>query len=194
MTVTLDEIRQVRTEADCLFSGAEVEIALDHMAVAIEARYRDGNPLVMCVMNGGLIMTGCLLLRLDFPLEQGYLHATRYRGGTRGGELHWQVVPEHEFTARQVLIVDDILDEGYTLAAIVEYCRAAGAQSVATAVLVEKRHDRKHGIRADYVGLQAPDRYLFGYGMDYKGYLRNARGIFAVKKLLHQYSVGRPQI
>jgi hypoxanthine phosphoribosyltransferase len=179
----LDEIRQVRTEADCLFSSAEVETALDRMATAIEARYRDSNPLVLCVMNGGLIVTGCLLLRLDFPLEQGYLHATRYRGKIRGSELHWLVAPEHELTARQVLIVDDILDEGYTLAAIVEYCRVAGAQSVATAVLAEKRYDRKHRIRADYVGLQTPDRYLFGYGMDYKGYLRNARGIFAVRGL-----------
>jgi hypoxanthine phosphoribosyltransferase len=183
MELTPAQIRQVRDEADCLFNAAEVDAALDSMAEAITHRHRDNNPLVVCVMNGGLIVTGNLLLRLDFPLEQDYLHATRYRGNTTGGELNWVAEPQHPLAGRHVLVVDDILDEGYTLAAIVEHCRAAGAASVESVVLVEKLHDRKHGIEADYVGLQVADRYVFGYGMDYKGFLRNARGIFAVKGL-----------
>lgn len=181
MTVSLEHIKQVRDEADCLFDMTQVETALDRMAADITGKYQDGNPLVICIMNGGLITTGKLLLRLAFPLEQDYMHVTRYRGQTSGGELHWAVKPEHSLQGRNVLLVDDILDEGHTLAAIVEHCRQAGAQSVASVVLVEKLHDRKHGIQADYVGLQTEDRYLFGYGMDYKGYLRNAPGIFAVK-------------
>ena len=181
MSVSLEEVRQVRAEADCLFSAAEVEAALDRLAAAITAKHRDNNPLILCVMNGGLITTGCLLLRLDFPLEHDYLHATRYRGATSGGELHWKAEPGIPLQERHVIVIDDILDEGYTLAAIVEHCRAQGARSVESVVLVEKRHGRKHGIQADYVGLQAEDRYLFGYGMDYKGYWRNAAGIFAVK-------------
>lgn len=179
--VTLEHIRQVRKEADCLFSSDQTEAALDGLAEKITVRHSETNPLIICVMNGGLIVAGCLLSRLDFPLEQDYLHATRYRGETRGGELNWVVEPQHTLKDRHVLIVDDILDEGYTLAAIAEYSRNAGAKSVETVVLVEKMHDRKHGIKADYVGLQAEDRYLFGYGMDYRGYLRNAPGIFAVK-------------
>jgi hypoxanthine phosphoribosyltransferase len=181
MTVSLEEVRRVRAEADCLYSAAEVEAALDRLADAISARHGDNNPLILCVMNGGLITTGSLLLRLDFPLEHDYLHASRYRGATRGGELNWQAEPGISLQDRYVIVVDDILDEGYTLAAIVEHCRAQGARSVESVVLVEKLHDRKQGIQADYVGLQTEDRYLFGYGMDYKGYWRNAAGIFAVK-------------
>ncbi len=181
MTVSLEHIKQVRAEADCLFSAEAVEASLDKMAEAITAKYSEKTPLILCVMNGGLIVTGCVLQRLDFPLEQDYLHATRYRGKTRGGELHWVAEPQHSLKGRHVLVVDDILDEGHTLANIVEHCREAGAQTVETVVLVEKLHDRKHGIKADYIGIQVEDRYLFGYGMDYKGYLRNAPGIFAVR-------------
>jgi hypoxanthine phosphoribosyltransferase len=181
LNIPLDHIKQVRAEAECIFTAEQTDAALERLAEENTARHRDNNPLVICVMNGGLIVAGCLLSRLDFPLEQDYLHATRYQGDTQGGELSWIVEPQLSLKGRQVLIVDDILDEGFTLAAIVEYCEKAGASSVVTVVLVEKKHNRKQGIHADYVGLKTQDRYLFGYGMDYKGYLRNAPGIFAVK-------------
>ena len=179
----LAEVRRVRAEADCLYTAAEVEQALDRLAAAITAQYQDRNPLLLCVMNGGLMTAAGLLQRLDFPLQSDYLHATRYRGETRGGELHWLRESSHPLAGRAVIVVDDILDEGYTLAAIVEHCQAQAADSVASVTLVEKLHTRKHGIKADYVGLQVEDRYVFGYGMDYKDYLRNAPGIFAVKGL-----------
>lgn len=181
MSVTQEHIQQVYDEADCLFSAEQVTAALDDIAKRITTKHHNNNPLVLCVMNGGLIVTGELLLRLNFPLEQDYLHATRYRGETQGGELEWLAEPKHSLKDRHVLVVDDILDEGYTLAAIVKYCQQAGAHNVETVALVEKLHDRKQGIKADYIGLEVEDRYLFGYGMDYKGYLRNAAGIFAVK-------------
>ena len=181
MTDMLDHIKQVRAEADCLVSIEQAEIALDKLALQITARHKNNNPLIVCVMNGGLIVTGCLMSRLDFPLEQDYIHVTRYRGETRGGELTWIVKPQNSIKNRHVLIVDDILDEGFTLAAIVEYCHLHGVASVETLVLVEKKHTRKQGLRADYIGLELEDRYLFGYGMDYRGFLRNAPGIFAVK-------------
>lgn len=180
-SASLDHIRQVRSEAECLYTNEQVEAALDKVAEAIKVKHQDNNPLILCVMNGGLIVTGYLLLRLDFPLQQDYLHATRYRGEIQGGDLNWIAEPGHSLEGRHVIVVDDILDEGYTLAAIVEHCNQAGAKSVETVVLVEKLHDRKQGIKADYVGLQTEDRYLFGYGMDYRDFLRNAPGIFAVK-------------
>jgi len=181
MTISQKHIQQVRAEADCLFTAEQVAVVLDNMAEKISAQHSDNNLLVLCVMNGGLIVTSELLLRLNFPLEQDYLHATRYQGKLQSGELKWLAEPRSSLKNRHVLVIDDILDEGHTLAAIVAHCQQAGARSVETAVLVEKCHDRKQGIKADYTGLEVEDRYLFGYGMDYKGYLRNAAGIFAVK-------------
>lgn len=182
---SLTHMRDVMDNADCLIAQSEVERALDRMADAITRDLGDRSPVFYCVMNGGLITTGHLLPRLGFPLEVDYLHATRYRGGIRGGELFWRVSPEIPMAGRDVVIVDDILDEGATLAAILDYCRQAGAASISTAVLVDKQHDRKAlpGLRADYCGLEVADRYVFGFGMDYKGYWRNAPGIYAPKGL-----------
>ncbi len=153
---------------------------MDRMAAEITERLSEADPIVLSVMNGGLVVAGQLLTRLDFPLRSDYVHATRYRNGTSGGSLHWLRPPEELLDGKDVLVLDDILDEGVTLAAIVEGCRNQGARSVLSAVLVEKLHGRTNGFKADFVGLQAEDRYLFGYGMDYKGYLRNAAGIYAV--------------
>lgn len=183
MTDNLQHIRQIMDEADCLHDQEEVEACIGRVAREITAALHDRNPVVFCVMNGGLIFSGQLLTRLNFPLEQSYLHATRYRNQTRGGDLFWKAKPEVSFIDRDVLIVDDILDEGHTLMAIIDFCRHAGARSVYTAVLLDKQHGRKAdpAFKADFVGIECADRYVFGYGMDYKGYWRNAPGIYAVK-------------
>ena len=180
MSADLAHIRQVMAEADCLFTEAQVEAAIEQVGAAICAELAERNPVVFCVMNGGLIFAGKLLTKLNFPLELSYLHATRYRSETTGGELFWKAKPEISFIDREVLIIDDILDEGYTLEAIIRYCHQQSPASVRAAVLVRKDHDG--GVRppVDYIGLTVPDRYVFGYGMDYKGYWRNAPGIYAV--------------
>lgn len=183
MSADLEHIRQVMREADCLHSEADVEAAIARVGAQISADLADSNPVVFCVMNGGLIFAGKLLTHLQFPLEASYLHATRYRNQTSGGDLFWKAKPEVSFIDRDVLIIDDILDEGHTLSAIIDFCKHAGAKAVYTAVLVDKEHDRKASaeLKADYCGLSCVDRYVFGYGMDYKGYWRNAAGIYAVK-------------
>ncbi len=181
MTVTVGEVREVLARAECLHDRRAVEAALDRMAAGITARLAEANPLVLCVMLGGLLPAAKLLERLRFPLQYDYLHATRYRGGTRGGELYWLTRPSFALRERNVLIVDDILDEGATLKAIVDYCRAEGAAKVLSAVLVTKLHDRRDPeVRVDFSGLEVPDRYVFGCGMDYQGYLRNVDGIYAL--------------
>lgn len=167
--------------AERLHDDRAVELALERMAAEITRDLAESVPLVLCVMIGGLIPTGRLLPKLGFPLEVDYLHATRYRGGTRGGELVWIARPRTPLAGREVLVVDDILDEGYTLRGIIDDCLSQGATRVRVAALVEKQHDRcLPEVTADYVGLQVDDRYVFGSGMDYHDMLRNAPGIYAV--------------
>jgi hypoxanthine phosphoribosyltransferase len=131
-------------------------------------------------MNGGFVPGARLVTRLEFPLWIDYIHATRYREKTTGADLRWLKRPGLPLNGRSVLVVDDILDEGITLAEIVEFCKNEGAKEVRSAVLCRKIHDRSNGFMADYIGLDVEDRYVFGYGMDYKGYLRNVPGIYAV--------------
>ena len=185
MPKDLEEIKRAMDEADCLADDPTVEAALDRMAEAITARLADRNPLVYAVMNGGLILAGRILPRLPFPLEVAYLHATRYGHALQGTLLDWRVRPTQDLRGRTVLVLDDILDEGHTLKAIIEHLKDEGAAEVLSAVLVHKLHDRKAypGMRADFSGLDIADRFLFGCGMDYKGYWRNAPGIYAVKGL-----------
>lgn len=182
---SVDDIRRVRAEADCLATAAEVAQAYDRMAAAITHRLQAANPIIYAVMNGGLIPAGQLLPRLEFPLETAYLHATRYGHAATGGGLDWRVRPSASPAGRSALVIDDILDEGHTLAAICAELHAAGAIEVLTAVLVHKCHDRKASpnMRADFTGLDITDRFLFGCGMDYRGYWRNASALYAVKDL-----------
>lgn len=181
MALTPTELNHIRATAVELHGPADVHAALDRMADEITRRLGDTLPVVLCVLTGGIIPTGHLLTRLPFPLETDYLHATRYRGETRGREVEWVSEPGISLAGRTVLVVDDILDEGNTLVDIQRFCRAAGAGTVYTAVLIQKRHDRRNpDARADFVGLEVDDRYVFGFGMDYKGYLRNLNGIFAL--------------
>jgi hypoxanthine phosphoribosyltransferase len=179
----LEEVRRIRTEADCVAAPAAVDTAFDRMAQEIARRLQHANPLIYAVMHGGLVVAGRLMPKLDFPLELAYLHATRYGHALDGACLDWRVRPTQNLSGRTVLIVDDVLDEGLTLQAICRDVRAAGAAEVLTAVLVHKTHARKAtpGMRADFTGVDAPDRFLFGCGMDYKGYWRNLPGIYAVK-------------
>lgn len=168
----------IAERAELLVAPADMDRAIARMAEAITARLAGTDPVVLCVLTGGIVAAGLLLPRLSFPLRLDYVHATRYRGGTRGGELIWHYRPSDAIRGEQVLIVDDILDEGVTLDQIARACASDGAAGVHTAVLVAKR--RPHQREADFVGVEVPDRYLFGYGLDYRSYFRNAPGIFAV--------------
>ncbi len=183
MPIDLEEIKQVYAEADCIYTNEQVETALGEMGKAITERLQDSNPVVYTIMNGGLVTCGKLLTHLDFPLQAGYMHATRYRDKIHGGKLDWLVRPTHSMEGRTVLIVDDILDEGHTLVEVVEHCKSLGAETILTAVLIDKLHERKAipGMKPDFAALEIEDRYIFGFGLDYKGYWRNAPGIFALK-------------
>jgi hypoxanthine phosphoribosyltransferase len=179
----IKEANKLLAEADLLVTGSEVSTAIDRIAEEVTGQLKESNPVLLCIMNGGLIFTGQLLTRLVFPLEVNYVHATRYGHEINGSRLNWIVRPQLDLKERTVLLLDDILDEGVTLAAIADYCRQQGAAKVMMAALVEKLHLRKvtPGMRADFSGIEVGDRFLFGYGLDYKGYWRNAPGIYAVK-------------
>jgi hypoxanthine phosphoribosyltransferase len=176
-----DKARQVLAEADLIHSPEVVNAAVADLATRISARLADKNPLVLCVMTGGLVFSGQLLLRLDFPLEFDYLHVTRYGPDTQGGKISWRSAPWTSVKGRCVLVLDDILDAGVTLAAVKESLRRMGAQEVLTAVFTDKLNGKSKPVLADFCGLTVPDRFVFGFGMDVDGAWRHLPAIYAMK-------------
>ncbi len=173
---------EVFHRADCLYPAQVVEQTLDTMGARVTEAIGRADPLLVCIMAGGVVPFGKLLPRLQFPFQVDYVHATRYGKELTGGQLQWIAGPHLDPRGRTVLLVDDILDEGATLAGIEARYRAEGARQVLKTVLVIKRRPRTHEVKVEFAGLEVPDRYVFGYGMDYKGYLRNAPGIYAEAK------------
>ncbi|SFS15277.1 hypoxanthine phosphoribosyltransferase [Dyella sp. OK004] len=168
--------------ADLLFDRATLEGVIADLGRRIDAALDGERAVFLTVMNGALIFAGHLALAIRTDLEFDYVHATRYRGATSGSELHWLREPLVPLEGRTVLLVDDILDEGHTLKAVRDDCLRRGAKHVLVVSLCTKQHDRLvDGISADFNGVELPDRYVFGFGMDYHEQGRNLPGIYALK-------------
>ncbi len=179
--MTSHDPHQYKQDAEVLYSEQEVALAVKTVAAALNAAYQDNPPVVLSVMTGAIFFTGHLISHLEFPLMLDYVHATRYQGGTEGKTISWLVKPRQSIKDQRVLILDDILDEGHTLKAIVDECYSRGAKEVKVAVLVEKALNKQKPATADYVGITVPNRYIFGCGMDIHGWWRNLPAIYALK-------------
>ena len=176
------EARALLADAELVHSVATIQAALEEVAARIRRQLAERNPLVLCVMTGGVVFCGQLLPKLDFPLDFDYLHATRYGPETQGGKISWRSAPWIPVKDRTVLVVDDILDEGVTLAAVKESLKRLGATEVLLAVFADKRNGKSKPVSADFVGLTVPDRFVFGFGMDIQGAWRNLPAIYAVRE------------
>lgn len=175
-------MRAVLSRADRLYDAASVNAAYQALAAQIEKDYAERDPVILVVMTGGLMTAAGILTLIRFPFTLDYLHATRYRGSTSGSELEWKRRPEQALSGRHVLVIDDILDEGHTLVEIRAALEASKPASLRIAVLARKQHKRRTpAAKAEYVGIEVPDRYVFGCGMDYHGYWRQLPEIWAVQ-------------
>jgi len=171
--------------AERIASPAEVAAAFDRLAGAISTRLAGREPVLVAVLEGGRMPAGEISRRLAIPHVNDTLRVGRYGRGAEGGELRWHALPETPLAGRSVLVVDDILDEGVTLAAVANHCREAGAREVLTCVLtVKDLPDRAAPFSPDFCGLLVPDRYIVGCGMDYQGRWRELPGLYALEEPL----------
>src|SRR5262245_56144352 len=168
--------------SDPVVSAEQVQAAVRRLADEIRGRLAESYTLVLAVMGGAVVFAGQILPRLRFPLDFDYVHATRYGSATRGSRIEWRVTPSEGVKDRAVLVLDDILDGGDTMAAIRDRLLDLGAKSFQCAVLVEKKLKVQKPIRADFVGLEIEDRFVFGCGLDAKGFWRNLPEIRAMRE------------
>lgn len=179
----IQELDLIMQSARCLYTHTEVEIALSKFVRDIESSLYEKQPIILASAIGGFVTLGQLLPRLSLHLEVDYIHATRYRKSEQGGEIIWKAFPSISLKDRTVLILDDILDEGITLQHIINYCQEQGAMEILSAVLINKTKERSEkGLKeADFSALTVPDDcFVFGYGMDYKGFFRNLPAIYTI--------------
>ena len=174
--------------AKLLFSAAEVDAAIDRLAVALALELWEAHPILVCMMTGGLPFTGDLLRRFHFPLELDYLHATRYpsspgKDETSGGEIHFERDLQRDISGRTVVLADDVLDGGVTLATAQQHLAEKGPERVISAVMVRKDVPNAKA-SADYVALEAPDEFLVGRGMDAGGAFRQLSGIYSLPAVI----------
>jgi len=182
--VDLKEVEKVWKNSTCLHKQEEIEAAINNVAKEMNKELAGKTPLFLCVMNGAVIFMGQLITKLTFPLQIDYIHATRFRGKMSGGDLLWVTKPTSDLKDRTIVIIEDILDAGLTLASIIDYCNQQGAKEVYTAVLVDKQTPREKGgvEKTDFTGMYVEDKFLIGYGLDYEGFFRNLPAIYAVEK------------
>lgn len=168
--------------AEQLLAPAAVDAAVERVAAEISAAVGNSpEPLLaLVVMRGGLVFAGHLLSRLRFPLTVDYVDASRYGASTEGGALTWRMGIPPGIAGRTVLVIDDILDAGLTLAAIRDQLLVAGALRVLIAVFADKQLAQTKPVTADFVGVTVPDRYVFGFGMDVHGLWRNLHAVYAL--------------
>jgi hypoxanthine phosphoribosyltransferase len=177
--------RDLLKNAEQLVSAEDVETAVRKVADVLNARFDNDEtgefPLVLSVMGGAVVFTGHLLPQLRFPLEFDYIHVTRYGEQDQGGKIVWKVIPRQNVTGRTIIVVDDILDEGETLAHVKQRLLDMGAAEVILAVFADKDLGKAKPVRADIVGLTIPNRFVVGFGMDAHGYWRNLPGLWVIK-------------
>lgn len=178
-----EELDKIQATMTLLYDKNQIEAAINTVATKMNEHFTHEHPLLLCVMNGAVIFMGQLITKLTFPLQIDYIHATRYHGTTQGQDLRWLAKPAESLRDRVVILIEDILDSGLTLASIVDYCKKEGAKKIYIAVMVEKdcpRHPK--GVqKADFTGMHVINKYVTGYGFDYGGYFRNLDGIYSIE-------------
>lgn len=176
-----EEAKRILATSEQIYSATVVSQTVKRMALDITSELSGEYPLILSVMGGAVVFTGQLLPLLEFPLNFDYLHVSRYNNEIQGGKINWKVAPHENVRDRVVLVLDDVLDEGITLAAIRDWVVDQGAAAFYSAVFADKNIGRAKPIGADFVGVILPDRYAFGFGMDIHGAWRNLPAIYVLK-------------
>jgi hypoxanthine phosphoribosyltransferase len=168
-----------------LFDEPAILKRLDEMAAQITADYRDRELTVIAVLTGSLVFMSDLLRRIPLPLKLDCLSVASYHGKAQtSGEVISKQAGIPGVVDRDVLIVDDILDTGHTLATVHEKLKAAKPRSIRVCALLSKRKQRSRPVDVNYVGFEIEDEFVVGYGLDFMGRYRNLPYIGVLRKQL----------
>jgi hypoxanthine phosphoribosyltransferase len=164
-----------------MISADELASGIARVASQLTTQYAGLRPVVMCVLNGAALFHADLIRQLPFPLEVDYMRIASYHGGrTSTGTLIFTAEPGTQIRGRNVIVVEDIVDSGRTVESIREFCLNAGAETVEVAALLYKREAHQFGAPPEYVAFEIPDRFVIGFGLDYRNEGRNLPAVYVL--------------
>jgi hypoxanthine phosphoribosyltransferase len=175
-TISIGEFRFRR-----MITAEEIGRGIARVAVQLTGRYAGVKPVVLCVLNGAALFHADLIRQMPFPLEVDYMRVASYHGGLSStGTLNFTAEPGTQIRGRNVIVVEDIVDSGRTVESIRDYCINAGAESVEVATLLYKRQAHQMGAPPEYAAFEIPDRFVIGFGLDYRNEGRNLPAVYVL--------------
>ena len=172
--------------AEVVVSKKELEETIEKLGKTLTAEYQDKNPLVICILKGAIFFMADLVRAMDCDLEVDFMDVSSYHGGTESsGVIKIKKDCGMDIEGRHVIIVEDIVDTGRTLKALIENLKERKVASVACASLVDKPETRVVDVEADYIGIVSPNEFLVGFGLDYDERYRNLPYIGVLKEEIY---------
>lgn len=163
-----------QTKPQVLISGAKIESTVKRLAAEITRDYRDKTPILLGILKGSFIFLADLVRKLDFPLEVEFIRLSSYGSGQQtSGRVKVVQGLRLNVKGRHVVVVEDIVDTGITLAFLIEYLKKKKPASLRLCALTDKPSRRRVPVKIDYTGITVPDKFLVGYGIDCDEKYRN---------------------
>jgi len=165
-----------------LFTSDEIAATVKKLATEIRQDYRDKHPILIGVLKGSFIFMADLIRLLDFPLEVEFVRLSSYGGGKSPGKIKLVQDAQSNIKDRHVLVIEDIIDTGFTTAFVLEHLDKKKPASLKLCTLTDKPSRRKVTVNIDYLGLTVPNKFIVGYGIDWNERFRYLPGIYTMEE------------
>jgi len=176
----MKRIKLLDKEFEIMIPASDIKEAIWKIADKLNEDLKDKNPLMVCILNGSFMFSADLLKLIKFPCQISFVKLSSYQGTSSCGHVKELIGINEDLSGRTVLLLEDIVDSGITVKNCICQVKNTGAKEVLVATLLFKPNALKEDIKLDYIGLEIPNDFIVGYGLDYNGYGRNLPDIYKI--------------
>ncbi len=176
----MKRIKLLDKEFELSISFEQIDKALEKMAEKMNAELADKDPLMICILNGSFMFAADIMKKLNFPCEISFVKLSSYEGTSTTGKVKEIIGLTEDIEGRTIVILEDIIDTGVTMEKIKKQLIGYAPADLKIASMLYKPDACKVDINIDYIGIDIPDKFIVGYGLDYDGYGRNLPNIYTI--------------